>query len=316
MADKLSAFEVFAGRELKVGHPIVARLVGRRFDQLLERGRTTSPTTRASARRWSRRCRTWRRRWAPRSASPSAPSCRCTRWPTAATRAGSCRASRARRRASCRCCSARSRPSRRGSTNSRRTRTAHEYFRWRQEEANVPSIDRYCTHVLSQSGADATAVPRILDGLGPDEKVELLRQNALDFTTCRRWQRHGAVVRIQPIDERPRGGPAHRRPEPPGRRRLDRVPTPSAPALIDPRQRRHHRRVRAHDCEAVAAGGDVAEDMRAVGVTQPGEREVAALRHRDCRQGERAGGQHRRRRHRRHVDACDDAVADGVGALD
>ena len=31
---------------------------------------------------------------------------------------------------------------------------AQEYFRWRQEEANVASIDRYCTHVLSQSGAD------------------------------------------------------------------------------------------------------------------------------------------------------------------
>src|SRR5262249_38255890 len=58
-----------------------------------------------------------------------------------------------------------------------------EYFRWRQEEAQVSAIDRYCIHVLSQSGADSGAVPRILDGLGPDEKVELLRQNALDFST-------------------------------------------------------------------------------------------------------------------------------------
>jgi tRNA(His) guanylyltransferase len=77
---------------------------------------------------------------------------------------------------------------------------AQEYFRWRQDEATIASIDRYCTHVLSQSGADATAVPRILDGLGPDEKVELLRQNALDFTTVPSWQRHGAVVRIQPLE--------------------------------------------------------------------------------------------------------------------
>ncbi|MCA1665444.1 MAG: hypothetical protein LC659_14465, partial [Myxococcales bacterium] len=77
---------------------------------------------------------------------------------------------------------------------------AHEYFGWRQEEANVLSIDRYCTHVLAQSGADATAVPRILDGLGPDEKVELLRQNALDFGNVPTWQRHGAVVRMQPAD--------------------------------------------------------------------------------------------------------------------
>jgi tRNA(His) guanylyltransferase len=77
---------------------------------------------------------------------------------------------------------------------------AAEYFRWRQEEANVLSIDRYCTHVLAQSGADAGAVPRILDGLGPDEKVELLRQNALDFTAVPAWQRRGAAVRIQPVD--------------------------------------------------------------------------------------------------------------------
>ena len=121
MADKLSAFEVFPDRELKVGHPIVARLVGRKFDQLLDSGRYESRTTRASARRWSRRSPTSRPRSAPRSASPSAPSCRCTRWPTAATRGACCRASPARRRASCRCCSARWRRSRRASTSSRRT---------------------------------------------------------------------------------------------------------------------------------------------------------------------------------------------------
>jgi hypothetical protein len=41
---------------------------------------------------------------------------------------------------------------------------------------------------LSANGADQSAVPRILDGLGPDEKVELLRQNALDYTTVPSWQ--------------------------------------------------------------------------------------------------------------------------------
>src|SRR5262245_24630431 len=43
MADKLNAFEVFPDRELKVGHPIVARLVGRRFDSLLESGSYDKP---------------------------------------------------------------------------------------------------------------------------------------------------------------------------------------------------------------------------------------------------------------------------------
>ena len=43
MADKLNDFEVFPDRELKVGHPIVARLVGRRFDQLLDGGAYDRP---------------------------------------------------------------------------------------------------------------------------------------------------------------------------------------------------------------------------------------------------------------------------------
>jgi tRNA(His) 5'-end guanylyltransferase len=83
-------------------------------------------------------------------------------------------------------------------------------LRWLQDEASVLTIDRYCTHVLSQSGADAGAVPRILDGLGPDEKVELLRQNALDFTAVPAWQRRGAVVRIQPIGENSHNGASGR----------------------------------------------------------------------------------------------------------
>jgi tRNA(His) 5'-end guanylyltransferase len=88
---------------------------------------------------------------------------------------------------------------------------ALDYFRWRQDEANVISIDRYCTHVLALSGADATAVPRILDGLGPDEKVELLRQNSLEFQQVPSWQRRGAVVRVQPIGDNGHANGSHAR---------------------------------------------------------------------------------------------------------
>jgi tRNA(His) 5'-end guanylyltransferase len=75
---------------------------------------------------------------------------------------------------------------------------ALEYFAWRKEEAELTAIDRYCVHVLSQNGADSGAVPRILDGLGPDEKVELMRQNSLDFGQVPSWQRNGATVRLKP----------------------------------------------------------------------------------------------------------------------
>src|SRR5262245_22935957 len=43
LAEKLGPFEVFSDRDLKVGHPIVARLLGRRFDQLLENGHYDRP---------------------------------------------------------------------------------------------------------------------------------------------------------------------------------------------------------------------------------------------------------------------------------
>ncbi len=36
VADQLGPFEVFAGRELSIGRPLVARLIGRRFDQFLD----------------------------------------------------------------------------------------------------------------------------------------------------------------------------------------------------------------------------------------------------------------------------------------
>src|SRR5258708_19963808 len=36
LGDKRAPFEVFAGRELSVGRPLVARLIGRRFDPLLD----------------------------------------------------------------------------------------------------------------------------------------------------------------------------------------------------------------------------------------------------------------------------------------
>ena len=173
---KLSPFEVFPGRELKVGHPIVARLVGRKFDQLLEQLALRQALRRALRQgdgqdallRGDHARRIVRLRRAHRAVA-------LRRWPTAATRAACCRASPARRRASCRCCSARSPPSRRASTSSRRTTTALEYFRWRQEEANV-TVDRSLLHAraVAVGRRRRRAVPRILDGLGPDEKVELL----------------------------------------------------------------------------------------------------------------------------------------------
>lgn len=210
MADKLSAFEVFPDRELKVGHPIVARLVGRRFEQLLDNGVYDRPF---DARFGKAMVKTLS--YVAATLGASFGYCERTELSLFALANGG---------------DARRLLSRIAGEGSGKLSlllgevatfearlyefpshdVALEYFRWRQDEASISSIDRYCTHVLAQSGADAGAVPRILDGLGPDEKVELLRQNALDFAAVPAWQRRGAVVRIQPVGDNGHAGPSGR----------------------------------------------------------------------------------------------------------
>jgi tRNA(His) guanylyltransferase len=200
MADKLAAFEVFPDRELKVGHPIVARLVGRRFDQMLEQGAYDRPY---DARFGKAMVKTLSYVAATLGASFGFAE-RADLSLFAIANGGDARRllSRIAGEASGKLSLLL------GEVATFEARLyefptheqALEYFRWRQEEASIVSIDRYCTHVLAQSGADATAVPRILDGLGADEKVELLRQNALDYSAVPAWQRLGAVVRIAPVE--------------------------------------------------------------------------------------------------------------------
>jgi tRNA(His) 5'-end guanylyltransferase len=201
LADQLGPFEVFAGRELSVGKPLVARLVGRRFDQLLEEAGFEKPYDprfgKAMVKTLSYLCATL---------GASFGFVERTELSLYAVAGGG----DARRLLSRIAGEAAGKLSLLiGQVATFETRMyefpepdlALEYFRWRQEDAHVSAIDRYCIHVLSQSGADAGAVPRILDGLGPDEKVELLRQNALDFSTVPSWQRLGACVRVRPAEQ-------------------------------------------------------------------------------------------------------------------
>jgi tRNA(His) guanylyltransferase len=200
MADKLAAFEVFPDRELKVGQPIVARLVGRRFDQILESGPYERPF---DARFGKAMVKTLSYVAATLGASFGFAE-RTDLSLYAIANGGDARrllsriAGEASGKLSLLVGEVATFEARLYEFPSHDQ--ALEYFRWRQDEASQLSIDRYCTHVLAQSGADATAVPRILDGLGADEKVELLRQNALDYTAVPSWQRLGAVVRLSPVE--------------------------------------------------------------------------------------------------------------------
>ncbi len=68
------------------------------------------------------------------------------------------------------------------------------YFLWRRQEASMAALDRYCTYVLSKENANPATVASILEGLGPIEKEEILRQNHIEYAQLPAWQRSGAAV--------------------------------------------------------------------------------------------------------------------------
>ena len=70
------------------------------------------------------------------------------------------------------------------------------YFLWRQQEANLRALDSYCSFVLSRDHTPPEKVAKLLEGLGPREKEEVLRQNDIEYTHVPPWQRSGAAVRL------------------------------------------------------------------------------------------------------------------------
>ncbi len=68
------------------------------------------------------------------------------------------------------------------------------YHSWRQQEAFLGALDRYCSHVLEQGDRSPEVVANILSGLEPPEKEEILRQNQIEYADLPGWQRYGAAV--------------------------------------------------------------------------------------------------------------------------
>jgi tRNA(His) 5'-end guanylyltransferase len=66
---------------------------------------------------------------------------------------------------------------------------------WRQQEAYLTALNRYCVYVLSKESSPET-VANILEGLGPLEKEEILRQNGIEYSEVPAWQRRGAGVSL------------------------------------------------------------------------------------------------------------------------
>jgi tRNA(His) guanylyltransferase len=198
LIEKLIPFEVFAEREMGAGRPIVARVIGRKFDQLLDGDRYERPYDPGFGKAMVKTAS-----YLLTTLGASFGYAELTEISLFAVAGGG----DARRLLSRIAGAASGKLSLLlGEIVTFEARLyefpdldlAQEYFRWRQSEAHLRAIDRYCVHLLHQQGTDHTAVHQILDGLGPDEKVELLRQNALEFQSLPTWQRHGSTVRVRP----------------------------------------------------------------------------------------------------------------------
>jgi tRNA(His) 5'-end guanylyltransferase len=76
------------------------------------------------------------------------------------------------------------------------------YFLWRRQEASLAVLDRYSTFVLSKDNASPDTVAKLLEGLGPLEKEEILRQHGIEYAAIPAWQRSGTAVYLGEEDGR------------------------------------------------------------------------------------------------------------------
>ncbi len=200
VAEQLLPFEVLPGRELEAGRPLVARLSGRHFDRLLDTGGFERPFDPRFGKAMVK------------TLSHLMSSLGCTFGFAERTELSLYAVAQGgdARRLLCRLAGEASAKLSLAigqvATFDARLYTlpdvslAYAYFSGRQEAHADAALDRCCGAVLGNSGADQSAVPHILDGLGADEKLELLRQNSFDYDALPAWQRRGASVRLRPAD--------------------------------------------------------------------------------------------------------------------
>jgi tRNA(His) 5'-end guanylyltransferase len=71
---------------------------------------------------------------------------------------------------------------------------ARTYFQWRRELAQSAALDRYVSNKLIEVGTDPKAVPGVLASLDSEQRVEVLRRHGLDYQSLPAWQRYGSAV--------------------------------------------------------------------------------------------------------------------------
>lgn len=71
---------------------------------------------------------------------------------------------------------------------------ARSYFLWRRQRAESIALERYAVYVLGQNGTDERTALSTLNGMGDLQRVELLRQKGVDYYSLPSWQRFGSSV--------------------------------------------------------------------------------------------------------------------------
>ena len=195
MGEQIKPFEVFPAQELSEGKPIVARLIGRRFDEVLD-GTFEKPFDMRFAKMMvktlSHLCATLGASYG--YAERTEVSLYAVSHGGEARRLLSRIAGEASAKLSLLMGQVATFEARLYEFDS--VEAATEYFRWRMDETQSLAIDRWCTHILTANGADPNAVAQILEGLGNEEKIELLKQNSVEFERFPDWQRRGTGVYV------------------------------------------------------------------------------------------------------------------------
>ena len=79
---------------------------------------------------------------------------------------------------------------------------ARTYFFWKRQRAESVALERYLSHVLLAAGTPGQDIPGIIAGTTAEQRLELLRQNGVDFASLPPWQRHGSAVYMAQKDDR------------------------------------------------------------------------------------------------------------------
>lgn len=196
LAEQISPFEVLSTQPLTEGHPMVARLIGRRFDQVLEDLGYERPF---DARFGKMMVKTLAHLCATLGCSFG--FCERTEMSLYAVGGGG----EARRLVSRIAGEAAAKLSLLlGEVATFEVRlyefdtveAAWEYFAWRGQEAQGDALDAWAQAALVAGGSDLQAVPMILEGMAADEKAEILRQRGIDYAALPDWQRLGGTVHV------------------------------------------------------------------------------------------------------------------------